>query len=306
MLHQDQIRQKRNEIQKNLEVCHNDHMLLGGERKGEGRSPETTRRIFWILAFVAVVGWFYIFLQSELFQVHEIVVEGAKMNDPMDVKREVFHLLDKGRGWQPWQSRHLLFLDLPLLSRELKQSFYLEEALFEKEGKHILRLKIKEYPHRLVIYKNQKFYWVDLRGEIDGELTKDERQAILMRVYGKRSADVNESPLIELDNLEALAMSTGTSRLLAPDRLKQFISLTIDLQRLQLPYREFHVESSTSTKVALINEQGTPVYFDFETLESLQRQLQTYKAFWDSQRGIKGPQMYRYIDVRVPEMIYLR
>lgn len=278
-------------------------MILGSGRAGEGNAPQTTRKIFWMLAVFALFGWLYIILQSELFEIQMIIVEGAKMNDPMDIEREVYHFLDQDRGWHPWQSRHLWFADPKELTNSLKQSFYLEDVIVQKEQRHILRLKIKEYPHRLIIYKNQSFYWVDLRGQLDGELTTEERQTILGRVYGKRSADPNESPLIRLDQLD---VSTSTRDIFLPDRLKRLIGFTIDLQKLDLPYREFRSDTTSSTKLALINEQGTPVYFDFDASGSLERQLQTYKAFWDTQRKIKGPPLYQYIDVRVPDMIYLK
>lgn len=278
-------------------------MLAGGLREGERGSLRTTRKIFWMLGIVAVIGWLYILLQSELFEVQAIEVQGAKMNDPLEVEREVYQLLDQDRGWTPWQSRHMWFVDTGGLAHHLQQSLYLEDVRVQKEGRHILRLTIKEYPHRLVIYQNQQFYWVDLRGELDGELSTDERQQILSRVYGKRLAQDNESPLIHLDKLD---VSTSTHEIFTPERLKSFIGFTVDLQKFQLPYRELRVETVSSTKITLINGQGTPVYFDLGTSEGLQRQLQTYKAFTDSQRGIKGPPMYQYIDVRIPDMIYLR
>lgn len=278
-------------------------MLVGGLREGERASPPTTRKIFWMLGIVAVFGWLYILLQSELFEIHGVEIQGAKMNDPLDIERELYHLLDQDRGWSPWQSRQIWFVDSRELARNLKQTLYLEDVQVEKKGRHILRLKIKEYPHRLVIYQNQQFYWVDLRGELDGELSTDERQEILPRVYGKRLAHDNESPLIRVDTLN---VGTSTHEVFTPERLKSFIGFTVDLQKLQLPYREFRVETATSTKVTLINGQGTPIYFDLGTSEGLQRQLQTYKAFSDSQRGIKGLPTYQYVDVRIPDMIYLR
>lgn len=278
-------------------------MLVSGLREGERRAPSSTRKIFWMLSIVAVIGWAYILLQSELFELQQVVVEGAKMNDPLDIEREVYHLLDQDRGWRPWHSRHLLFIQSSELAHALEQAFYLEHVDLQKEGRHILRLKIKEYPHRLVIYKDQDFYWVDLRGELDGALTKDERQQVLGRVYGKRVADTNEPPLVRINDLQ---VGTSTAMVFSSDRLKSFISFTVALQKLQLPYREFRLDTATSTKVSLMNERGTPVYFDVQAPGSLERQLQTYKAFWDHQGTIKGPPLYQYIDVRVPDMIYLR
>jgi cell division septal protein FtsQ len=278
-------------------------MLVGEQREGERVTLQTTRKIFWLLAIVALIGWLYIILQSELLEIQEIQVEGAKMNDPMEIERGVYRILDREQGWHPWESRHIWFADPKELVQELKQTFYLEEVLVEKEGRHILRLKIKEYPHRLTIYKNQSFYWVDLRGQLDVELNKDERQQMLTRVYGKRVATQDEPPLIRVEKFE---LSTTTQDVFSPSRLKGFIGFTMDLQRLRLPYREFRIETPTSTKVVLVNEQGTPVYFELEPPEILEKQLQTYKAFWDTQKQIKGPQVYQYIDVRVPDMIYLR
>lgn len=278
-------------------------MLVGERREGERSVPRATRKIFWLLAVGALVGWSYLFFQSELFEIREVFVEGAKMNDPVDVERGVYRILDQSRGWTPWDARHSWFVDSKELTQALMQSYYLEDVQIEKQGNHILRLKIKEYPHRLSIYKDQSFYWVDLRGRLDTELTKAERQQMLLRVYGKRLASLDEPPLVRVEKLE---IGTTTQEIFQSERLKQFISLTVDLQRLQLPYREFRMESTTSSKIFVMNEQGTPVYFELEPVNALRRQLETYKAFWDQQRRVKGPKTYQYIDVRVPDTIYLR
>ena len=124
-----------------------------GRREGP---PSNNKKDVWLLAIVALIGWLYIILQSELLEI-QVQIEGAKMNDLIEIERSV-SFLDRERGWHPWGSPPLACGSQRMV-QELKQAFYLEEVQVEKEGRHILRLKIKEYPHRLTIYKNQSFYW---------------------------------------------------------------------------------------------------------------------------------------------------
>ncbi len=275
-------------------------MLVGGE---EGIRRGGTRKIFFILAIVAITGWLYIILQSELFEIQEVRIEGAAMNDSVDIQKEVYKVVDQRASWRPWQTRQSWFLDLEALKQQVKDCFYLADVDIQKEGSHVLRLKIKEYPHKLVLVSGTSLYWIDLRGRLDSALDASDRTDAFQRLYGKRNSKPTDSPLIQID---PLTITTSTTDLIDPDRVRSLIGFTVSLQHLELPYRALQLDTVSSTKLTLINQDGKPIYFDLGERQDVDRQLQTYKVFMDAQKKKKDLVGYQYVDVRVPGMIYLK
>lgn len=275
-------------------------MLVGGE---EGIRRGGTRKIFFILAIVAIIGWLYIILQSELFEIQEVRIEGAVMNNSIEIQKEVYRLVDDRTSWRPWQTRQSWFLDLADLKQQMMDRFYLADLEIQKEGSHILRLKIKEYPHKLILASGTSLHWIDLRGRVDSTLSAPERADAFQRLYGKRKSLPTDSPLIQID---PLTIATTTTDLIDPDRVRAFIGFTVSLQHLELPYRALQLDSVSSTKLTLINQDGKPVYFDLGERQDVNRQLQTYRIFMDAQKKKKDLVGYQYVDVRVPGMIYLK
>lgn len=270
----------------------------GGERQGL-----PSKKIFWILAVVAIVGWLYIILQSELFEVQVVQVEGAKMNDPLDIERSVYDILDHRTNWRPWQTRQNWFIDPVSLAAQIQERLYVQQVEVKKEGSHILRLIMKEYPHKVILTFNQSFYWIDFRGHIDSELSKEERVGALQRIYGKQPSVVDDAPIVQV---APLVITTTTPAIMTSERVKALIGFTIRLDRLNLPFRVLELQTPTSSRFTLVNNEGKPVYFDLDAPEGVERQIDTYKAFIEAQKTKKEPTLYQYVDVRVPGLIFLK
>ena len=261
-------------------------------------TKEKTRRLFYFLGAFALIGWAYVLFMSDLFIVSDIQVSGVQRLDEMDVKREVFDVLDQRRGWKPWPARHSWFINVPDLQNELKARLFAQSVVVDNSYQHILRLKIEERANRLIYHSHQQYLWVDLQGLVTAELNADERKQVQARILGQRIPSPYDPPVIHCD-LEEL-MTIGY-RVAETNTVKSWIEKASSIMAAGISYREIDMESASSSLAAIVSPEGYNVLIDLD--QDLDTQMKTYKAFKRAESNIK---VSEYLDVRVPGRVYVK
>ncbi len=265
----------------------------------QGRAGHT-RSVYVLLGIAACVGWAYVLLASDAFLINRVDAEGLHAMDPVEVSREVFAVLDERKGWRPWSTRHSWFIDRVDLGEVLKTRLFAADVIVDKSPTHILRLKIEERSNRLIFHSRQQYFWVDLQGTATAELSVDERRQAQARILGSREAFYDEPPLVHADLQEPIAEGY---RVVDSSQVKFWITLTDDMTKAGLAYREFEPPMDASTSLAIIKStEGYPIYTDIA--DPIEPQLKSYLSFKKNQPA--NIKVTEYVDVRIPGRIYVK
>jgi len=279
---------------------------LHSGRKEEGtyaaiaahQKKQRTRTMFYFFALVAVVGWLYVFFESDALQVRAIEIYGAKNLDPVDVKREVYAILDERRDWRPWPARQMWFIDPKKIQETLKDRLFLANAVVDKKGLDVLRLTIEERANKFIFHSHQQYLWVDLQGMATSELTDADRHSAQGRILGSTSSRADDAPIIHRDLSEPVAPGY---RIASADEVRDWIKAARELTTNGLAYRELTPPDASSTTAGVMSSDGYRILIDFAV--PLARQIKTYEAF---KRAGTKTKVSEYVDVRIPGRVYVK
>ncbi|HVM91078.1 MAG TPA: FtsQ-type POTRA domain-containing protein [Verrucomicrobiae bacterium] len=255
--------------------------------------------VFTILAIVAVVGWLYVIFESDAFIINDIQVTGTKNLDPMDIKREVFDVLDQKQGNWFIPARHAWFINRDQLQNELMSRLFVNSVTVDKSYGNVLRLSVEERSKRFVFHSHKQYFWVDITGVATDALTDDEARDVQARLLGTRPVRPDEPPVIKRDLDDTInAGFTVTD----PGQAKEWIKLADQVKASNLAYREIEPPTVSSTLMKVLSPEGYNVLMDITAPIDLQ--VRTYQAFIQNKpKDVGNPQ---YIDVRVPGRVYLK
>lgn len=255
--------------------------------------------VFVILGVIAAVGWLYVVFVSDAFAINDIEITGTKNLDPMDIKREVFDVLDEKQGNWLIPARHAWFIDKNRLQNELISRLFVNSVTVDKSYGNVLRLSIEERSKRFVFHSHKQYFWVDLHGVTTAELTSDEMHDIQTRLIGTRAILPDEPPVIKRDLDDTINVGYTVAD---ATQAKEWIKLSDEVKASSLAYREIEPPTASSTLMKVLSPEGYNVLMDITAPIDLQ--VRTYQAFIQNKpKDIGNPQ---YVDVRVPGRVYLK
>lgn len=269
------------------------------QRRGR-QGPSPRGYVFFMLGVLAVVGWAYALLGSEMFSINRVEAQGLKALEEGRIQRETLDILDRRGAWRPWSPRHAWFIDATRLEKDLKDRLFAQKVTVDNMDNNVLRLSIEERGSRAVFFSGSIFYWVDLDGTLVGELSPSERRSMQDRLVGRRSPLTSDPPLIRFNHEETL----GIGSLVAPEaRIKSAVATASELVSAGIAYRSIQwAATPTSSLQTIIGPEGYPVLMDAET--DIAGQIQRYVAYRKSEPQTSSVQ--EYVDVRIPGMIYVK
>ena len=276
----------------------NDHLQQG--RGAHAAVAVSTRKIvFTLLGVAAIVGWTFILLMSDLFEVNRFEVRGVSMLDPAEVSREAFNTLDARRGWRPWSTRNVLFMNQEKLANDLRERLFAEHVTVDKTHRDVLRLIVEERAKRLVFHSHKQYFWVDLAGVVTDELTLNERTSVQARILGHRPTVPTDPPVVHRNLDEQLASGYVIDE---SQQVRNWVRFSTDLIKGGLLYREFKPPMSPSSSIAyVVAPEGYQILIDADI--PLKPQLDTYNAFKRAQPKAK---VAEYLDIRIPGRVYIK
>lgn len=255
--------------------------------------------VFSILAVCAAVGWIYVIFVSNAFAINDIEVSGSKDLDAMDIKREVFTVLDEKQGNWLIPSRHAWFVDKNKLQNELISRLFVNTVTVDKSYTNVLRLSIEERSKRFVFHSHKQYFWVDLRGVATDALTQEEMRDVQTRLIGTRAIRPDEPPVIKRDLDDTINAGYTVADM---TQAKEWIKLSDQVKASNLAYREIEPPTASSTLMKVLSPEGYNVLMDITAPIDLQ--VRTYQAFIQNKpKDMGNPQN---IDVRVPGRVYLK
>lgn len=288
-----------------MRICYTADMLLEPQNRFTRRATRergSVRFAFFVFfAFVAVIGWLYVFFISEAFQVKDIEVIGVKGIDPVHAKREVYEAMDaRPRSfWEP--ARHSLLMDLGHLEPAVTDRLGVERVALTKVSTNILRLSIEERVRRFILHTPTQYLWMDFRGRALAELTAQEQKDVEARLAAKRLTNVQDVPVLSYPTvIQPLQPNEGI-----PDpEIARWLAIGLQFQKQGISYREIQPpRTPSSTRLVVITAQGYEAWFD-TSQDTLETQIEAFKAF--QQQKPKDLQVKEYVDARIPQRIYVK
>lgn len=265
------------------------------------RSRSFSRRdtVFGLFGAIAIIGWIYVVMMSDAFQVNEVKANGLQALDQLDVTKEVFHALDARTGWRPWPARHSWFINQAELENTLKERLFAANVTLKKGYGQSIEVTIEERAKRIIFHSRQQYAWVDLHGVVTSELEDAEKKDAQARLLGQKTAAAGDAPIIKrnLDEGISQGFTAGDAR-----EVKEWIELHDSLRRSGMNMREFTPPNVSSTQLSVLAQNGEEVIMDITA--SLEMQVKTYQAFKKTKEGAK--KTYDYVDVRVPGRVYVK
>ncbi|MEK7473410.1 MAG: hypothetical protein AAB668_01630 [Patescibacteria group bacterium] len=272
----------------------------GDINRGLKQAKSTKRRVvFTILALGTIFGWTYLVFISDAFSVSAVEVRGVEDLDPVDVTKEVFHLLDAREEFRPWPPRHAWFIDREALQEKLKSRLFVLNATVENSYNNVLRLSVEERVKRVVFHSHKQYFWLDHQGVATQELSDEEKRDTQARLLGHRSVRSEEPPVIKRDLDELVAPGFVLTN---QNEAREWIALSEKLGTAGLAYRELEPPTASSSLFKVLSVEGYTVLMDITS--PIESQVHTYQAFIKNKpKDLGQPE---YIDVRVPGRVYLK
>lgn len=265
------------------------------------RSRTFTKRdsVFGILAIIAILGWCYVVFMSSWLHISEVYAENLHQIDAVELKREVFAILDSDPRWRPWPKRHRWFIDKERLQIQLKERLFAQRVEVVNTSSAQLQLTIQERSKRIILHSRQWYGWVDLQGVVTTELTDNERRDAQSILLGQRAWNKGDAPIIKknLDEApnEGFVITTESE-------MKDWLYWHDQLISHGLSLRELVPPTASSTRLVALSGFDEEVIFDITT--PLDLQVKTYNEFKKTTEGAR--KRYEYVDVRVPGRAYVK
>ncbi len=258
---------------------------------------------FFALGVFSVVGWGMVVLQSPLFLIREVTLEGARGLDPVEAKAALFAMMDAQPGWKLWNPRHRWFFPTSAVEEALRDRWLAERVEVKlNDGLHIVRLIVHEQKIFLWVKTASQWLEVDPRGVIHRELSREEVLQATQQLTGRATRQPQDPFIVDIPTItEPLAQ--GFKLPYASEDLAAWFSLAKRLQddagaNLGILY------GSHTDKASLAHAEGISIYID--VTENITTQINALEQFlgYTSTLKSKEGKPARFIDVRVPGRIY--
>ncbi len=231
---------------------------------------------------------------------HDIEVRGVTSLDPVEVKREVYAVIDARPRpiWQP--ARQLWFLPVEDIRSRLQARLMVKSITVDKTSYNVLRLTVEEGTKQFILKTPTQVFWVDTKGVIKQEVSSKDLKNMETNLNGKLTSNVSDTPVFSIDNQTILQPGQQISA----QTIKTWLNVAAQLQKQGIRYREIKPDAAaSSTKISVKTLSGYAVWFDTSS-GTLKTQIEAYRAF-EKQKS-KDLQIHEYVDVRIPGRVYVR
>jgi cell division septal protein FtsQ len=245
---------------------------------------------------LCAVAWF-LFI-SGVWSVNSVEFEGLTGVSREEVASTTFMLIDKG-PWKPWDKKNIFFIDETWLAQQLKEYYFAEEVVVEKDYPNVLRHKFRERQRSVVLVSKGQFLLVDTQGLVAGEAQDAALASAKNRLQGKTLSTLNDLPLVISDLNEPAALGYQAAE---SETVKNWIEAYKALYESGMKFRYLELKAIEDRTIHLITDQGYEVLLDRQT--PLDTQIETYQKYIETKP--KNVKISEYIDVRVPGKVFYK
>lgn len=260
-------------------------------------------RLIGLLFILVLIGLVWVFFCSKLFQIDKIIIEREQKDvlliSDQEIKELIRPIFAQRRFFIFTQDNLFLFYK-PGAKKILEQVAVIAQVTISKRLPDKLTIRIKERPPQAILVSNEKYYWLDWRGEIISELSEDDQ--VFMG-----NLPIEEKPLFIYDQRPARYIKPEEEEKVKMrlDLADQFILELVEKfnQRVgQFKITSAEIVDEFAQEIHLTTSEGWQLYFD--RTENPDRQLDNLILVLDEKIQDRG--VLEYIDLRFGDRIYYK
>ncbi|MDP2586538.1 MAG: FtsQ-type POTRA domain-containing protein [Candidatus Komeilibacteria bacterium] len=244
------------------------------------------RKVFLILALLAVGYIFYLFFYSDYFKISQInfngQIEGFKTEE---TTAKAYEIMSNNRSW-PFSAQNYFTIKISQLEEELNQTNALASFKVAKKFPRSLEIVVEERLGRLLWVSSEQTFVLEADGLISGSIAPEEAaKASLPVIYDLSNTFVTTGETRVNDKQLALIMEVWLN-------LKNY-----DLPQIELDY--FKVDSLQANYVKIVTKKGFELHVNY--LASLDSQINKLKKSLAS--GKIDLNNINYINLRIENQV---
>jgi len=250
-------------------------------------------------AVLVGVPWFLI--AAPWFYVKDVNVEGSITLYPDQIERFAWDELHKKR-WDVIPLNHIWLLNTSKLQQELTDSFSLQQAAVERDGRTV-NITIKERITSLIWAQGERLLFVDQEGKVVRDLTQDETNDVRALIYGEgeRNYVIQDEQIFLIFN-EGGGDVSQNDELLTSGAIEVLSTMYANIEHYFIKMDSMSIEAPLSSWATIQIREGFKIYVDLtgdgkEQLSNLEVILQEYQ-------GRLGE--LEYIDLRFGNRVYVK
>lgn len=244
------------------------------------------RKVFLMLALLAVGYVFYLFFYSDYFKISQInfnvQIEGLKTEE---ATAKAYQIMSGNRTW-PFSGQNYFTLKTGRLEEELNQANALASFKVSKKFPHTLNIDVEERLGRLIWVSSEQTYVLEADGLISGSIaSKEAAKASLPVIY----------------DLSNTFVTTGETRVNAK-QLALIMEAWLNLKNYDLPQIEldyFKVDSPQANYVKIVTTKGFEIHVNY--LNTFDAQIKKLKKSLAS--GKIDLNSIHYINLRIENQV---
>lgn len=250
-----------------------------------------------------MLGIFYLFFLSPIFQVQKVVIVGNQQISENDVRQEIDYYINR-HFLLFWKPKNILLANSEIISQRLRKKFLsIENVAIKKNRFHDLEIVITER-EVFAIYCRIK-----IQNDYTAQLLEDENNITNCYYIDKEGIIFGEAPKSDGSLISIIKEVNNNSAMLGEKVLNSQIidtvsSIKIMLLDKNLRVTEFLFHGEPSSNLEVFTPGGWKIYFDIR--QDIYTQIDILDRALKEKISGQERDMLEYIDLRVPERIYYK
>ncbi len=239
-------------------------------------------------SLVIIFGLIYFFFYSPVFLLNKIAISGLRDIAPQEIK-DIVQTQQNQRRWLIFRQNNFFWFNKEELKNTLNNKYSPEILTVKKRLFHTLKIYLSERASALTWISGDKFYYINLEGQIISEVPFKDPNPNFPRIYDESSKPVSAGQTV-----------------IQPAQIRFIIDVLTKLPQKvgEIVINSFRLPNNGSSEIKLVTNQGWQVYFN--TNLNVASQLDKLVLVYEKKIKGEGLKNLEYIDLRFGDKVFYK
>ncbi|MFH0854725.1 MAG: hypothetical protein V1891_04505 [bacterium] len=245
--------------------------------------------ILFVIFFVLIFYWGYLVFYSPCFKIKNVYVNDLEYIEKNEIIDIVYERM-KRRKFFIFKEDKIFFINKKELKEEFENKFLIDEVKINNLGLNILDIFIKERISCFTWITNDKYYYLDIEGNIKNEIFPNEAN--------------RNFPIIYDGNNKEIFLDDGNRNVIEKKEITKLIKIIEEINKnTDFEIISFKYFNGNTREVYAKTNKGYEIYFDLK--KDIAEQLE--KLYILLEQGFNNMEVpLEYIDLRFLERVYYK